>query len=422
MKELYQILVESGASDFLIRETNTISREAFFIGQKLDMGRAKNVTHTFVTVYVDSEDKKFRGSATKELHPTASPDEMKKEVEDAIFAARFVKNPWYPLAEEAKEEIPAKEIDLNEELIQIVKAMQAVTAKANEKINSYEVFVNQKRTHIRNSKGVDVSFSSLDCHLEVVINASKDGHEIELIKELRFSDKDASEITSEVEKMFESGHQRLDAVPTRKNEHGSILLSGDDVVSFFEYFTAHTNAGNQYMGVAKAKIGEKMTGEEADPLTIKTLRQLSGSTKNAPYDGDGNRVEERTLFEDGVCQAFWGSIQHAHYLGLENTTSINNVIVSGGSMSEEELRALPHLEITDFSDFQVDPVTGNFGGEIRLGYESDGKTQYPVTTGSISGNCAKSLLNVKFSKETRQINNFVVPSVVLLTDVSVAGA
>ena len=61
MNELYNVLKTSKASDFLIREEQTESREAFFIGQKLDMSRAKKVTHTFLTVFVDSEDGKFRG-------------------------------------------------------------------------------------------------------------------------------------------------------------------------------------------------------------------------------------------------------------------------------------------------------------------------------------------------------------------------
>ena len=53
MNELYDVLKASKASDFLIREEQTESREAFFIGQKLDMSRAKKVTHTFLTVFVD---------------------------------------------------------------------------------------------------------------------------------------------------------------------------------------------------------------------------------------------------------------------------------------------------------------------------------------------------------------------------------
>lgn len=421
MKELYEILEKSYASDFLIREVDTVSREAFFIGQKLDMSRAKHVTHTFVTVYVDSEDKKFRGSATKEIHPSYTSDEIKREIDDALFAAKFVENPWYPVVSGKKDEGLGREADLNEELVKLVKAMQSVKTRDKEKVNSYEIFVNQKRTHIQNSKGVDVSFSNFACEMEVVINTRKDDTEIELIKEMSFADKRAEEIVEEVEAMFKSGSQRLNAVPTKQNENATILLSGEDVARFFEYFTAHTNVSNQYMKVARAKIGEKITGDAADDLHVKLVSTLPGSTKNEPYDGNGNAVKDRVLFDKGVCKGVWGSVQHAYYMGIEDTTSLNNVVVSGGKLLEAELRKIPHVEITDFSDFQMNAVTGNFGGEIRLGYEYDGKERHPVTAGSISGTYDKVLTNVRFSKETKQINNYIVPRVVLLTGVSVAG-
>lgn len=421
MNELYTVLKESKASDFIIKETTTLSQEAFFIGQKLDMSRAKEVTHTMVTVYVDSEDKKFRGSATKEIHPTLTSEEIKKEIDAAVFAAQFVQNPWYPLVEDQKCEGAMPDVSLTDELVKIVGAMQKVKAESDEKVNSYEIFVSMKKTHVVNSKGVDVTFSNFECEVEAVINTKKDNHEIELLKDLRFADKKAEEITAEIEKMFISGRQRLKAVPTKKNEHANVLLSGDDVVQFFRYFTAHTNAANQFMGVAKAKIGEKMTGDEADDLSIELKPVLEGSTSNAAYDMDGNPVKEKVLFDKGVCKSFWGSVQHAHYIQLEDTTSLNNVIVHGGSMSEAEMRKMPYLEVTDFSAFVMDPVTGNFGGEIRLGYESDGKSMYSVTGGSISANYANILKNVKFSKETRQINNFIVPCAVYLSDVVVAG-
>ena len=82
MNELYDVLKTSKTSDFLIREEQTESREAFFIGQKLDMSRAKKVTHTFLTVFVDSEDGKFRGSAEKEIHQGISREEMQQEIDD----------------------------------------------------------------------------------------------------------------------------------------------------------------------------------------------------------------------------------------------------------------------------------------------------------------------------------------------------
>lgn len=421
MKELIEILKESKASDFIIRQVNTVSQEAFFIGKKLDMGRAKDVTHTMVTVYVDSEDKKFRGSAMKEIHPTSTKEEMKQEIESAIFAASFVKNPWYPLVEDQISEGEGLDVDLTEELVKITKAMQNVKAGANEKLNSFEIFVNKSKTHIVNSKGVDVSFCGFDCEIEAVINTSKEGHEIELIKVLKFAEKDTDAITADVEKMFESGRSRLEAVPTKQNEHATVLLTGDDVPEFFGYFAAHANASNQYMGVAKAKIDEKMTGEAADDLTIVLKPSMEGSTKNSPFDADGNPVKEVTLYENGVCKAFWGSVQHAHYIQLEKTTSINNVVISGGSMSVAEMKKVPHLEITDFSAFLMDAVSGNFGGEIRLGYESDGVNEYPVVGGSLSANYSKILNNIKFSKETRQLNQYVVPCAVLISDVVIAG-
>ncbi len=421
MEKLISILNQSKASDYIIRQTNTVSQEVFFIGQKLDMGRAKNVTHTNVTVYVDSEDKKFRGSASIEVHPTSTSKEIQKQIDKAILAASFVKNPWYPVVENNKYEGKEIEVNLTDELIKITKAMQAVQTKQHEKLNSYEIFVNKRKTHIINSKGVDITMSNFDCEIEVVINTSKDGHEIELIKDFKFANKDANEITKDVEEMFVSGNARLEAVPTKQNAHANVLLTGDDLPQFYSYFVSHVNATNKFMGIAKANIDEKMTGDEADNLTIISKPILEGSTKNNTYDNDGNIIKEKVLYENGVCKSYWGSVQHAHYIQLEDTTSINNIIVEGGSMSLEEMKQQPYLEVTDFSAFIMDNVSGNFGGEIRLGYVSDGTNVHPVVGGSISANFDKVLKNIKFSKETKQINNYIVPCAVLLTDVSVAG-
>ena len=421
METIFTLLKDSKADDFIIRQTNTISQEVFFIGQKLDMGRAKNVTHTMVNVYVDSEDKKFRGNASIEIHPTSNKNEIKAQLDKALLAASFVKNPWYPVVENQTYVGEDVDIDLTKELVKITKAMQAVKTQENEKVNSYEIFVNKKKTHIINSKGVDVTYSSFDCEIEVVINTNKDGHEIELIKDFRFANKNADEITKDVEEMFVSGQARLLAVPTKQNEHANVLLTGDDVPRFFDYFASHTNASSKFMGISKAEINQKMTGDEADDLTIIAKPVLEGSTKNNIYDGDGNPVKEKVLFENGICQSYWGTVQHAHYIGLEDPTSINNFVVSGGSISLDDMKKQPYLEVTDFSSFIMDPVSGNFGGEIRLGYESDGANVHPIVGGSISANYSNVLKNIKFSKETRQMNNYVVPCAILLTDVSVAG-
>ncbi|MFQ9395446.1 MAG: hypothetical protein ACLR2E_17130 [Lachnospiraceae bacterium] len=81
------------------------------------------------------------------------------------------------------------------------------------------------------------------------------------------------------------------------------------MVTFFRYFTAHTNASNQYMGVAKARIGEKMTGEESDPLTIRLIPTAEGSTRKEPYDSDGNCGDGAPAFRGRHLPEFLGKLR-----------------------------------------------------------------------------------------------------------------
>ena len=203
---------------------------------------------------------------------------MQQEIDQALFAAQFVQNPWYPIAEPsdapANDGMPDASRDLTSELVKLVRAMQEIKSEEDSRVNSYEIFVNQKQTRIRNSRGVDVTFSGFDCEIEVVTNSRKDDHEIEIYKDLRFSDKSAEKIIAEVRGMFHTGRQRLNAVPTRQNEHADVLLSGDAVGSFFQYFAMHTN----YDVIGMADLS-------ADHLKLQDTRVLTVT------DGSGEQPE-----------------------------------------------------------------------------------------------------------------------------------
>ena len=132
-------------------------------------------------------------------------------------------------------------------------------------------------------------------------------------------------------------------------------------------------------------------------------------------------MKDLTLLKEGELKAIHGNARFAYYLGVEPTGIYSAVKLDNGTKAFEEMKKEPYLYVVSFSDFSMDSLSGYFGGEIRLGYESDGKTRQAVTSGSLSGNYGKVLKNMKFSKETRQINNFIVPCAVLLEDVSIAG-
>ena len=128
------------------------------------------------------------------------------------------------------------------------------------------------------------------------------------------------------------------------------------------------------------------------------------------------------LLKDNIPENYWGDCQFRYYLGVTDSFIAGNFAVDGGSLSEKELREGTYIEPVEFSDFSVDPITGDFAGEIRLAYyHKDGKTT-PVTGGSVSGNIPTLMKNFRISKEQKQYNNFLMPSVIRIDDVTIAGA
>ena len=102
---------------------------------------------------------------------------------------------------------------------------------------------------------------------------------------------------------------------------------------------------------------------------------------------------------------------------------LSNYEVSGGTHTTEDLMKGPVLECVYFSDFQVDTLTGDIFGEIRLAYlhGADGSVK-PVTGGSVSGNLRKLMADMKMSEERTRYDNALIPTLTRLSGVTVTGA
>ena len=149
---------------------------------------------------------------------------------------------------------------------------------------------------------------------------------------------------------------------------------------------------------------------------------LPDSSLNLICDEEGQIIEDRILMKDNVPCAYWGERMSSQLIGVEDAFSLSNVVVSGGTKSEAEVRSGRYLEVVEFSDFQVSPITGNVFGEIRLGYLHEGDKVTIVTGGSVSGTMLAYLKNMVFSREQVQYDHIVIPSVTKLMDVTVTGA
>ena len=254
--------------------------------------------------------------------------------------------------------------------------------------------------------------------VEAVINARKDGHEIELYRMLKAGTCDREQLTRELKETLTYGRDRLITVPTPALDKPDVVFATDPSVELYRFFASKLYASMVYRGMSDWKIGDMVAPEN---LTMCSVRSLPNSSRNVAYDEEGAPIRDLTLIDHGKAVSYMGGRQFSQYLGMESSFIPSNIEVIGGTESEADLRTGDFLEVVEFSDFQVDSITGDIAGEIRLAYLHQGGKVTPVCGGSVSGSFPELLKTMRFSKESRQYNTMLIPSVTRLQGVTVTG-
>jgi predicted Zn-dependent protease len=417
-------------SGYKIIETKVESNELFFIKKNVDMDRAKSVHHYKVTVYIDFEEAgiKYKGSASTNLHPTMNDQELEEAIGDTAFAAKFVKNLYYPLVKPVSD---YKTIEVSNFAMEsmpywmneITKAIYKNDIYEKGGINSCEIFLNREETHIVTSEGIDVTDVNYAGMVEFITTWKEEGDEVELYRCLNFSDFDPEILSNEVKTMITIAKEKAIAKNTPAIQTIPVILTREAVKDFFSFYYNKSSASSVYNQGSTWKVGDRVQGEEVkgDLITMTLDPFMNNSTFSSGFDGDGFPVEKVTILEEGTLKRYIADMRYAHYLEVELTGAIYNTSIQGGSRSLSELKKEPYLEAAAFSDFTVDGLTGDFCGEIRLAWYFDGERTIPVTGGSISGNIGELHKELYLSKELQKDNNFEGPKAVKLIDVTVAG-
>jgi PmbA protein len=81
----------------------------------------------------------------------------------------------------------------------------------------------------------------------------------------------------------------------------------------------------------------------------------------------------------------------------------------------------PVLEVLDFSAPNVEALSGDFGMEIRVGYEHDPGGRRAVSGGSVTGNLFEAMANARFSAESQGFSQVVGPAAIRFESLQVAG-
>jgi PmbA protein len=81
----------------------------------------------------------------------------------------------------------------------------------------------------------------------------------------------------------------------------------------------------------------------------------------------------------------------------------------------------PTYHVLAFSAPNVDALTGDFGMEIRIGYERGPDGVRPLTGGSVTGNLFEALADVRLASETRVNASYAGPVAIRFGSLQVAG-
>lgn len=422
MEKILSALRQLGVEQYVITEKHTDSLESFYVKKNLDLTRRADTTVRTVQVFrpFEKDGVKMLGDSEATLRPGMSEQEIRAVLQGAWYAAQFVANPWYPLPAGVKE--PPKPDaggfagrPLSESMRTMTGALFAADTAEDVFLNSAEIFMRRTATRIVTSAGADVGWERTDVWGEYVCQCPAPV-DVETYHQFNYRDPETDALTADVAHALEMTKARAQAAAAPRTGTYALVLDREQMRELLGYYVGRSGASMIYQKYSPFRLGENVQGED---VTGDRLTMDLAATE--PYTDYGAPMADRPLLEKGVLKAIHGGARFAHYLGVEPTGWYKAVSVPVGTTPMEALTGEPCLYAVAFSDFQMDPLSGHFGGELRLGFLYENGTVTPVTGGSVNGSILDCQGNMTFSAERYRSADYDGPLAVRIEGVSVAG-
>jgi predicted Zn-dependent protease len=377
----------------------------------------------------------MRGEAEVTVLPTDLPD-LRKKLGQAVFMASLADNPPYDLPSPA--EYPEVDVadpamretarDVAERAVQ--QLLEALDREPEVRLSSAEVFVEERQIALQNSRGLNASQIETQMLLDSVLLASGGDDEMEshmAVERRRATDVDVVALTR---RQAQYARDALTAAPPKTGTFpvvvsddalAELLMSdGDSPLAF------RSSAQTKYQRMTPWEIGKSIFPQPVggDPFVLYSNAVLPFGTHSSRFDPDGLPGQRWCIVDHGVLKRFWARHRYARYLQVPATGNFANMEIVAGS---HPFRSLlkgdgPLYHIVAFSSMIPDPITGDFVGEIRLGYELEGGQARPIKGGSISGNLFAALSTAQLSQETVFLGDYLGPRSMRFLNITVAGA
>lgn len=375
----------------------------------------------------DSDDNPGCGSGNVTL---LKDGDISKTLDEAAFMAGLVHNDPYHFPEPA----PIPDVALSDDQLQadpigavkeiLSKLKDAAAKDARVRLTAAECFGEERTTHLVNSRGIDATQVATSLHLEWVLIAGEGDDEVESFVE--YNRRRAADLNLEPElarRMQYTADLLVAELPT--NYSGPVVIQGTTLATVMTTMLLKilSSAERKYTGEAPWEIGGSIFRNEVkgDALNIWANRQLPYGMNSNRFDTEGIPAQRVELIRDNELQTFTASNRYAEYLGIPATGAFGDIELSPGNTPIEELVGEPHVEVSEFSWFNPDPLTGDFACEIRLGYVVDGEERKPFKGGILVGNLLDALADVHWSSEPSFLGSYLGPTAARFNNLTVAG-
>ena len=417
MKKYIDLLDEANLFGWKILEIKKKSTELYYILDKLETNRSVDETLYSVTIYVKENNKV--GASTFDVYPYMDNEEIMRKIEDNKINAKNALNDYYELPK--YEHLHHRDItsNLNDKPLKVLeKVKNAIfSVKSEAYLSATEFFLSEIDERLINSNGVDVKQKSFRLNIEL-IPTYKD---VEIYKMMELENYDLNKIKKDIKELLNLAIERYNAKELEEKENINIILENDEVAQLLSFFSDDLTYGAKYQHININEINDSVQGEcIGDKLNIKMAPHVDGCINSRDFDLDGVLLKEVSLIEDGIAKNMYGSYRFGFYLKEKPTGILPVMVVGEGSKEFKDFKKKKYVRCSRFSNMQLDPNTGFFGGEVRLGFYFDGKKEIPVTGFSISGNINELKKELYLSKEMATLPNYQGPKYILIKGMKIA--
>ncbi len=429
-------------SDWTVRYTHATGSQVYLAAGTLESVRRVGREAYAVDVYCDHpvNGEPMRGSVTVPV----GRDELagfEQVLDEAVeMAGRIHNRPW-PLPEPMAHPgvtLADPALRTAEDAVAAARdSVDLVQAVAREdsaiRLSAAELFLSAVDEEIVNSRGLRAAGRSTSVLLELVLLTDADGDEVELFRHVearRLQDLHLADV------MRDGARLVRDATRARipSSRVGPVVVSdaaleqllSPGVLGGTGAILAQAGAGSAYAGLSLWELGEPVFGGRqptGDPLTVRSNARRPFGVLAYEFDEDGLPAQDLLVIEDGLLRARPATQRYAHYLGLPATGRPGMLEIAPGPTPFADLLAAdgPVIHVLAFSSPNVDGLTGNFGMEIRVGYEIGPQGTIPLKGGSVTGNLFEALAAARFSSETGQDASYAGPRAIRFEGLQVTG-